>query len=159
MCATADCAALVATAFAALSPCWDAHMNFKIRTPELCLIRFCVRDQTGLLSSEFVGQYTLPFSSLKKGEPPRSKRAGEGVCVCVSGGKLHQGTWCDCVQHLHPVSTTEGCLRTFTGLTAMFPFASSHRLLLGPALVTRRMQPGSSLSLRLGLVFLKTASF
>ncbi|XP_029697407.1 1-phosphatidylinositol 4,5-bisphosphate phosphodiesterase zeta-1 isoform X2 [Takifugu rubripes] len=50
-----------------LSPCWDAHMNFKIRTPELCLIRFCVRDQTGILSSEFVGQYTLPFTSLKKG--------------------------------------------------------------------------------------------
>uniref|UniRef100_H3BYG3 Phosphoinositide phospholipase C n=1 Tax=Tetraodon nigroviridis TaxID=99883 RepID=H3BYG3_TETNG len=50
-----------------LSPHWDAHMNFKISTPELCLIRFCVRDQTGLLSSEFVGQYTLPFTSLMKG--------------------------------------------------------------------------------------------
>lgn len=58
-----------AITFAALSPCWDAHMNFKISMPELCLIRFCVRDQTGLLSSEFVGQYTLPFTSLKKGEP------------------------------------------------------------------------------------------
>ncbi|XP_039663658.1 1-phosphatidylinositol 4,5-bisphosphate phosphodiesterase zeta-1-like isoform X3 [Perca fluviatilis] len=50
-----------------LSPHWDADMNFSISVPELCLIRFCVREQTGLLSSEFVGQYTLPFTSLKKG--------------------------------------------------------------------------------------------
>ncbi|XP_056138285.1 1-phosphatidylinositol 4,5-bisphosphate phosphodiesterase zeta-1-like [Lampris incognitus] len=50
-----------------LSPHWDAAMNFTIRVPELCLIRFTVRDQTGLLSSEFVGQYTLPFSSMKRG--------------------------------------------------------------------------------------------
>ncbi|XP_029379490.1 1-phosphatidylinositol 4,5-bisphosphate phosphodiesterase zeta-1-like [Echeneis naucrates] len=50
-----------------LSPHWDADMTFNISVPELSLIRFCVRDQTGLLSSEFVGQYTLPFTSLKKG--------------------------------------------------------------------------------------------
>ncbi|XP_031138673.1 1-phosphatidylinositol 4,5-bisphosphate phosphodiesterase zeta-1-like isoform X3 [Sander lucioperca] len=50
-----------------LSPYWDADMNFSISVPELCLIRFSVREQTGLLSSEFVGQYTLPFTSLKKG--------------------------------------------------------------------------------------------
>ncbi|XP_006782669.1 1-phosphatidylinositol 4,5-bisphosphate phosphodiesterase zeta-1-like isoform X1 [Neolamprologus brichardi] len=50
-----------------LSPRWDTDMSFTIRLPELCLVRFCVRDQTGILSSEFVGQYTLPFKSLKKG--------------------------------------------------------------------------------------------
>ncbi|XP_069564218.1 1-phosphatidylinositol 4,5-bisphosphate phosphodiesterase zeta-1-like isoform X1 [Brachyistius frenatus] len=50
-----------------LTPFWETDMNFNISVPELCLIRFCVRDQTGLLSSEFVGQYTLPFTSLKKG--------------------------------------------------------------------------------------------
>ncbi|KAK1887267.1 1-phosphatidylinositol 45-bisphosphate phosphodiesterase zeta-1 [Dissostichus eleginoides] len=50
-----------------LSPYWDSDMNFSISVPELCLLRFCVREQTGLLSSEFVGQYTLPFTSLKKG--------------------------------------------------------------------------------------------
>nr|XP_057931618.1 1-phosphatidylinositol 4,5-bisphosphate phosphodiesterase zeta-1-like [Doryrhamphus excisus] len=50
-----------------LSPYWDADMNFRISIPDLCLIRFCVRDQTGFLSSVFVGQYTLPFHSLKKG--------------------------------------------------------------------------------------------
>ncbi|XP_061576945.1 1-phosphatidylinositol 4,5-bisphosphate phosphodiesterase zeta-1-like [Cololabis saira] len=50
-----------------LTPHWDYDMNFSVYVPELCLVRFCVRDQTGLLSSEFVGQYTLPFTSLKKG--------------------------------------------------------------------------------------------
>ncbi|KAF0040703.1 hypothetical protein F2P81_006601 [Scophthalmus maximus] len=49
-----------------LTPHWDADMNFSIGVPELCLLRFCVRDQTGFLSSEFVGQFTLPFTSLKK---------------------------------------------------------------------------------------------
>ncbi|XP_057693133.1 1-phosphatidylinositol 4,5-bisphosphate phosphodiesterase zeta-1-like isoform X4 [Corythoichthys intestinalis] len=50
-----------------LNPFWDTDMNFRISVPDLCLVRFCVRDQTGFLSSDFVGQYTLPFSSLKKG--------------------------------------------------------------------------------------------
>nr|XP_019934144.1 PREDICTED: 1-phosphatidylinositol 4,5-bisphosphate phosphodiesterase zeta-1-like [Paralichthys olivaceus] len=50
-----------------LTPHWDADMIFNISVPELCLVRFCVRDHTGFLSSDFVGQYTLPFSSLKKG--------------------------------------------------------------------------------------------
>ncbi|KAM9377706.1 1-phosphatidylinositol 4,5-bisphosphate phosphodiesterase zeta-1-like [Pholidichthys leucotaenia] len=50
-----------------LSPHWGAVMNFSIRVPELCLIRFCVREQTSLFSNEFVAQYTLPFTSLKKG--------------------------------------------------------------------------------------------
>ncbi|TMS05554.1 hypothetical protein E3U43_004804 [Larimichthys crocea] len=49
-----------------LSPHWDTDMNFNISVPELCLIRFCVRDQLGLLSSDFICQYTLPFTSLKK---------------------------------------------------------------------------------------------
>ncbi|XP_038140558.1 1-phosphatidylinositol 4,5-bisphosphate phosphodiesterase zeta-1-like [Cyprinodon tularosa] len=48
-------------------PHWNAEMNFGIRVPELCLIRFSVHDQNTLFKSEFVGQYTLPFTSLKKG--------------------------------------------------------------------------------------------
>lgn len=59
---------------AALTPYWDKDMSFSISVPELCLIRFCVRDQTGFLSSDFVGQYTLPFTSLKRGE---TRRRGE----------------------------------------------------------------------------------
>uniref|UniRef100_A0A087Y7R1 Phosphoinositide phospholipase C n=1 Tax=Poecilia formosa TaxID=48698 RepID=A0A087Y7R1_POEFO len=50
-----------------MTPRWDTDMNFNITVPELCLIRFCVRDQMTLFKSEFVGQYTMPFTSLKKG--------------------------------------------------------------------------------------------
>ncbi|XP_017160596.1 1-phosphatidylinositol 4,5-bisphosphate phosphodiesterase zeta-1 isoform X2 [Poecilia reticulata] len=50
-----------------MTPRWDTDMNFSITVPELCLVRFCVRDQTTLFKSEFVGQYTMPFTSLKKG--------------------------------------------------------------------------------------------
>lgn len=67
-------------------------MNFNINVPELCLIRFCVRDQTGLLSSEFVAQYTLPFSSMKKGEPRSRKepeRRGGGWADGESGEELN----------------------------------------------------------------------
>lgn len=57
----------VNTSVSALSPRWDASMNFTIDVPELALIRFSVRDQTGLLKSDFVGQYSLPFTCMKKG--------------------------------------------------------------------------------------------
>lgn len=75
-------------------------MNFSISVPELCLIRFCVRDQTGLLSSEFVGQYTLPFNSLKKGEPAGAERVTRGGARGL-GAKLHKVTLCDlcCILH------------------------------------------------------------
>uniref|UniRef100_A0A4W5QC30 Phosphoinositide phospholipase C n=1 Tax=Hucho hucho TaxID=62062 RepID=A0A4W5QC30_9TELE len=49
-----------------LSPRWDSAMNFTISVPDLSLIRFTVRDQTGL-TSEFIGQYTIPLTSMKKG--------------------------------------------------------------------------------------------
>lgn len=62
----------------ALAPYWDKDMSFNISVPELCLIRFCVRDQTGFLSSDFVGQYTLPFSSLQRGEARRRRGRGRG---------------------------------------------------------------------------------
>uniref|UniRef100_A0A3P8ZLS6 Phosphoinositide phospholipase C n=1 Tax=Esox lucius TaxID=8010 RepID=A0A3P8ZLS6_ESOLU len=50
----------------ALNPHWDTAMNFTISVPDLCLIRFSARYQTGL-TSEFIGQYTLPLISMKKG--------------------------------------------------------------------------------------------
>ncbi len=95
----------------ALSPHWDADINFSISVPELCLIRFCVRDQTGLLSSDFVGQYTMPFTSLKKGEPQRQKER-KGVGGWESDEELNYIRW-HCVTiivfpFIHSVSITEG---------------------------------------------------
>lgn len=85
--------------------------------------------------------------------------------------KLHQVTLCD--HHLHFTSFTasgiKDCLRsqrftenTFTYLQSahvifIFLSTTSCRLPLGTASVPRRMQPGSSLPLRLCLAFLKAA--
>lgn len=80
---------------AALSPCWDTRMNFNLSVPELCLVRFCVCEQTSLLSSKFVGQYTLPFTSLKKGEP--QGRKGHFRCV----DRLYQITLCSIIAPQH----------------------------------------------------------
>uniref|UniRef100_A0A8C6UIW8 Phosphoinositide phospholipase C n=1 Tax=Neogobius melanostomus TaxID=47308 RepID=A0A8C6UIW8_9GOBI len=62
-----------------LSPYWGVDMHFSVAIPELCLIRFCVRDRTGLFSSEFVGQYSLPLLSMKKGEPMGQTKVKAGL--------------------------------------------------------------------------------
>lgn len=36
--------------------------------PDLALVRFLVEDHDSTSDNEFVGQYTLPFNSLKMGE-------------------------------------------------------------------------------------------
>uniref|UniRef100_A0A8C3JPW2 Phosphoinositide phospholipase C n=1 Tax=Calidris pygmaea TaxID=425635 RepID=A0A8C3JPW2_9CHAR len=51
----------------ALSPRWDETFSFTVQVPELALIRFCVEDEISLVANEFLGQYTLPLLSLRKG--------------------------------------------------------------------------------------------
>ncbi|XP_014792777.1 PREDICTED: 1-phosphatidylinositol 4,5-bisphosphate phosphodiesterase zeta-1 [Calidris pugnax] len=51
----------------ALSPRWDETFSFTVQVPELALIRFCVEDEVSLVANEFLGQYTLPLLSLRKG--------------------------------------------------------------------------------------------
>lgn len=136
-------------------------MSFTVAIPELCLIRFCVRDQTGLFSSEFVGQYILPFHSLKKGEPPRQ---GRGIKVtpslsyiewhCVSFIVLPY-MWCVsslCAQY----SWILFVYVPATLMIALFTSLSwSYRPPLGTSPGPGRMQSGSSLPLCLCVVFLK----
>ncbi|XP_041651243.1 1-phosphatidylinositol 4,5-bisphosphate phosphodiesterase zeta-1-like [Cheilinus undulatus] len=75
-----------------LSPYWDTDMNFSVSVPELCLIRFCVRDQTGILSSDFVGQYSLPFTSLKRGYRWVPLRSRDGCSL--DPASLFVFVWC-----------------------------------------------------------------
>ncbi|KAJ8381737.1 hypothetical protein SKAU_G00025150 [Synaphobranchus kaupii] len=42
-------------------------MNFTVGVPELALVRFTVRDHSLRPANDFMGQYTLPFTSMKKG--------------------------------------------------------------------------------------------
>ncbi|NXP68990.1 PLCZ1 phosphodiesterase, partial [Chloropsis cyanopogon] len=51
----------------ALCPKWNETFSFHIQVPELAMIRFCVEDEVSLASNEFLGQYTLPVTSLNTG--------------------------------------------------------------------------------------------
>ncbi|XP_068604489.1 1-phosphatidylinositol 4,5-bisphosphate phosphodiesterase delta-1-like [Brachionichthys hirsutus] len=49
------------------NPVWNENFCFEVSVPDLALVRFAIRDHDSMSDDEFVGQYTLPFNSLKMG--------------------------------------------------------------------------------------------
>ncbi|XP_005991823.1 1-phosphatidylinositol 4,5-bisphosphate phosphodiesterase delta-4 [Latimeria chalumnae] len=49
------------------NPVWYETLSFRIHVPQLALVRFVVEDYDKTSKNDFVGQYTLPFSSIKEG--------------------------------------------------------------------------------------------
>ncbi|GAA6222414.1 1-phosphatidylinositol 4,5-bisphosphate phosphodiesterase delta-1-like isoform X2 [Lates japonicus] len=49
------------------NPSWNENFQFDVYVPDLALVRFIVEDYDSTSDNEFVGQYTLPLSSLKMG--------------------------------------------------------------------------------------------
>ncbi|XP_034470704.1 1-phosphatidylinositol 4,5-bisphosphate phosphodiesterase delta-1-like isoform X2 [Hippoglossus hippoglossus] len=49
------------------NPSWNESFEFDLYVPDLALVRFVVEDHDSASDNEFVGQYTLPFNSLKMG--------------------------------------------------------------------------------------------
>ncbi|XP_067869211.1 1-phosphatidylinositol 4,5-bisphosphate phosphodiesterase delta-3-like isoform X2 [Heterodontus francisci] len=49
------------------NPVWNEVLRFTINVPELALIRFVVEDYDAATSNDFIGQFTLPFTSVKEG--------------------------------------------------------------------------------------------
>ncbi|XP_053309606.1 1-phosphatidylinositol 4,5-bisphosphate phosphodiesterase delta-3 [Spea bombifrons] len=49
------------------NPLWDERLRLEVLVPELALVRFVVEDYDKTSSNDFVGQYTLPFQSIKQG--------------------------------------------------------------------------------------------
>ncbi|XP_044777614.1 1-phosphatidylinositol 4,5-bisphosphate phosphodiesterase delta-3 isoform X1 [Neomonachus schauinslandi] len=49
------------------NPRWGQTLQFQLRAPELVLVRFVVEDYDTTSPNDFVGQFTLPLSSLKQG--------------------------------------------------------------------------------------------
>ncbi|XP_060900037.1 1-phosphatidylinositol 4,5-bisphosphate phosphodiesterase delta-1-like isoform X2 [Labrus mixtus] len=49
------------------NPTWNENFQFDVFVPDLAMVRFAVEDYDSTSSNEFVGQYTLPFNSLKMG--------------------------------------------------------------------------------------------
>uniref|UniRef100_A0A668AYJ1 Phosphoinositide phospholipase C n=1 Tax=Myripristis murdjan TaxID=586833 RepID=A0A668AYJ1_9TELE len=49
------------------NPRWDCTFNFTIHVPDLALVRFMVEDHDYTSSNDFLGQCTLPVTSLRTG--------------------------------------------------------------------------------------------
>ncbi|KAL7869085.1 hypothetical protein AOLI_G00130730 [Acnodon oligacanthus] len=49
------------------NPRWDCTFKFLLHVPELVLIRFVVEDHDYTARNEFLGQFTLPFTSMRTG--------------------------------------------------------------------------------------------
>ncbi|KAM4692617.1 1-phosphatidylinositol 4,5-bisphosphate phosphodiesterase delta-3 [Rhinophrynus dorsalis] len=49
------------------NPFWDETLRLEVPVPDLALVRFVVEDYDKASSNDFVGQYTLPFNSMKQG--------------------------------------------------------------------------------------------
>ncbi|KAA8585399.1 hypothetical protein FQN60_004093 [Etheostoma spectabile] len=49
------------------NPRWDCTLSFQLQVPELALVRFVVEDHDHTAKNDFVGQFTLPFMSLRTG--------------------------------------------------------------------------------------------
>ncbi|XP_072224596.1 1-phosphatidylinositol 4,5-bisphosphate phosphodiesterase delta-3-A-like [Leuresthes tenuis] len=49
------------------NPQWNCTLSFQLQVPELALVRFVVEDHDHTVKNDFVGQFTLPFTSLRTG--------------------------------------------------------------------------------------------
>ncbi|XP_070570893.1 1-phosphatidylinositol 4,5-bisphosphate phosphodiesterase delta-1-like [Ptychodera flava] len=49
------------------NPKWDETLEFDIKVPELAMVRFLVRDYERIGTNEFIGQYTIPMTSMQQG--------------------------------------------------------------------------------------------
>lgn len=49
------------------NPVWNEPLNFVVQVPDLALVRFVVEDYDKASRNDFIGQFTLPFTSLQPG--------------------------------------------------------------------------------------------
>ncbi|XP_069021381.1 1-phosphatidylinositol 4,5-bisphosphate phosphodiesterase delta-3-A [Embiotoca jacksoni] len=49
------------------NPHWDCTLSFQLQVPDLALVRFMVEDHDHTAKNDLVGQFTLPFTSLRTG--------------------------------------------------------------------------------------------
>lgn len=60
------------------NPRWDCTFNFTVHVPDLALVRFLVEDHDYTSRNDFLGQFTLPFPSVRTG-----MCGSEWVNMCV----------------------------------------------------------------------------
>jgi len=53
--------------YSGFNPRWDCTFKFQLHVPELVLVRFMAEDHDYATSNDFLGQFTLPFTSMRTG--------------------------------------------------------------------------------------------
>ncbi|XP_037313896.1 1-phosphatidylinositol 4,5-bisphosphate phosphodiesterase delta-1-like isoform X1 [Pungitius pungitius] len=71
------------------NPAWNENFQFDVYVPELALVRFTIEDHDSTSSNDFVGQFTLPFDSLKMGYRHVPLLGKNGDTLPSSGLFLH----------------------------------------------------------------------
>lgn len=87
--------------FAGFNPVWKERFEKVLLMPELTMIRFAVFDEDVGIADDFIGQFSLPFTSLRP-----------GICVRWNDRSLYYR--CDlsgiCVLASKPLTTLSICL-------------------------------------------------
>ncbi|XP_056325158.1 1-phosphatidylinositol 4,5-bisphosphate phosphodiesterase delta-3-A [Danio aesculapii] len=71
------------------NPRWDCTFKFQLHVPELVLIRFMVEDHDYTTRNDFLGQFTLPFPSLRTGYRHVRLLNADGCSISPSSLFIH----------------------------------------------------------------------
>ncbi|CAM9286189.1 unnamed protein product [Lampetra fluviatilis] len=74
------------------NPRWDKTLTFRVTVPELALVRFVVEDYDKASRNDFLGQYTLPMSSMKTGYRQVPLLSHDGTSLAPSSLFVHVDT-------------------------------------------------------------------
>ncbi|XP_062382588.1 1-phosphatidylinositol 4,5-bisphosphate phosphodiesterase delta-3-A-like [Sardina pilchardus] len=71
------------------NPRWDCTLSFQLQVPDLALVRFVVEDHDHTAKNDFVGQFTLPFTSLNTGYRHVHLLRADGVSLSPASLFVH----------------------------------------------------------------------
>ncbi|XP_048035419.1 1-phosphatidylinositol 4,5-bisphosphate phosphodiesterase delta-3-A isoform X1 [Megalobrama amblycephala] len=71
------------------NPRWDCTFKFQLHVPELVLVRFMVEDHDYATRNDFLGQFTLPFTSMQTGYRHVHLLKGDGSYMSPSSLFIH----------------------------------------------------------------------
>ncbi|KAI5092113.1 1-phosphatidylinositol 4,5-bisphosphate phosphodiesterase delta-1 isoform X1 [Silurus meridionalis] len=65
--ASAQTAYITDNGKSSFNPEWNKSFKFNVNVPDLAIVRFLVEDYDAASHNDFIGQYTLPFTSMQNG--------------------------------------------------------------------------------------------
>ncbi|XP_017338867.1 1-phosphatidylinositol 4,5-bisphosphate phosphodiesterase delta-3-A isoform X2 [Ictalurus punctatus] len=87
------------------NPRWDCTFKFLLHVPELVLVRFLVEDHDYTARNEFLGQFTLPFTSMRTGYRHVRLLRADGSRLTPASLFIHVKVKPNYSSHKHVMST------------------------------------------------------